>query len=182
MTIERPAPHVRRATIHDIDAIVAIYLANSRHHATLEPSRYRVPDEASVRARFTRMLEDPDDEDAHFVAEVDDRVVGALDAFRRPDGSPGSMRIPGRTAEFGVGVLEAWRGHGVGTALLAAVESWALGEGLEALVLEVAEENTAAARLYARAGYRPVTHTMVLPLAAEPHDDREPRGRGPGDP
>ena len=178
MTTERPAPHVRRATIHDIDAIVAIYLANSRHHAALEPSRYRVPDEPSVRTRFTNMLEDADDEDAHFVAEVEGRVVGALDAFRRPDGSPGSMRIPGRTAEFGVGVLEAWRDHGVGTALLAAVESWARGEGLEALVLEVAEENARAARLYARTGYQPATHTLVMPLAAAP-GDREPPERGP---
>jgi len=168
---EPEAPLVRRATADDIEAIVEIYLANARHHAALDPAAYRVPDAAAVRDRFTRMLEADDDEDVHLVAVVEGRVVGALDAFRRPDGSPGSMRIPSRTAEFGIGVLRAWRGRGVGSALIEATEAWARTQGLDALVLEVAEENEGAGRLYERLGYQPVSRSMAKPL------DREPEGR-----
>jgi RimJ/RimL family protein N-acetyltransferase len=164
-------PIVREATAADLEAIVEIYLDNARHHAAFAPDAYRVPDRAAVRDRFGRMLEAPDDEDAHFVAEVDGHVVGALDAFRRPDGSPGSMRIPSRSAEFGIGVLAAWRGRGVGSALIAAAEDWARAERLDALVLEVAEANGAAWRLYERLGYEPVSRSMAKPL------DRDPAGR-----
>jgi RimJ/RimL family protein N-acetyltransferase len=160
-------PRVREATIADLEAIVAIYLSNARHHAALAPDAYRVPTTEAVHDRFSRMLADPDDEDVHLVAEVQGLVVGALDAFRRPDGAPGSMRIPSRTAEFGIGVLPEWRGRGVGTALIAASEEWARREGLDALVLEVAEENAAAERLYARIGYRPTTRSMRKPVVRD---------------
>jgi GNAT superfamily N-acetyltransferase len=161
---------VRRATIGDIEAIVEIYLSNAHHHASIDPVAYRVPDADAVRDRFTRMLASDDDEDVHLVAVVGRRVVGALDAFRRPDGSPGSMRRPSRTAEFGIGVLGAWRGRGVGSALIEAAEEWAWAEGLDALVLEVAEENEGAARLYARLGYQPVSHSMAKAIGRNPAD------------
>ena len=157
-------PVVRAATAADLEAIVEIYLDNARHHAAIAPDAYRVPDLEAVRDRFGRMLEDPDDEDAHFVAEVDGRVVGALDAFRRPDGSPGSMRTPRRTAEFGVGVLDGWRGQGIGSALIARAEAWARTEGLDALVLEVATGNEAARALYHRLGYLPESQQLARPL------------------
>ena len=162
-----PGPAIRQATLADVDAIVEIYLSNARHHAALAPAAYRVPETDAVRERFTRMIENADEEDLHLVAEVDGRVVGALDAFRRPDGSPGSMRLPSRTAEFGIGVLAAYRGRGVGSALLAATETWARAEGLDALVLDVADENVDAERLYERVGYRPMSRTMTKPLVRD---------------
>ena len=110
------------------------------------------------------MLEVDDDEDAHLVAVVDGRVVGALDAFRRPDGSPGSMRRPSRTAEFGIGVLGAWRGAGSDRRSSRPAEGWARAQGLDALVLDVAEQNEAAVRLYSRLGYRTVSRSMAKPI------------------
>ena len=164
MTERAVVPLVREATAADLDAIVEIYLTNARHHAALAPDSYRVPEAAAVRARFSGMLEDPDDEDAHLVAVVDGRVVGALDAFRRPDGSPGSMRTPSRIAEFGIGVLEEWRGRGIGSALITRAEAWARAEGLVGLVLEVATENEAARSLYLRLGYVPLSDHLGKPL------------------
>ena len=164
MTESPGVPLVREATPADLEAIVEIYLANARHHAALAPDAYRVPEVEAVRTRFAGMLADPDDEDAHFVAEVDGRVVGALDAFRRPDGSPGSMRTPSRTAEFGIGVLEAWRGRGIGSALIARAEAWARTEGLEALLLDVATANEAARSLYLRLGYLPRSDHLGKPM------------------
>lgn len=161
------APLVRRATPDDLDAIVDIYLASARHHAALEPRTYRVPAIEDVRERFGRMLAESDPEDAHFVAEVDGRVVGAADAFRGAAGGPGSMRRPTRRAEVGIGVLDGWRGRGVGRALIAAAEAWARDEGLEILVLEVAAENEGASRLYDRLGYRPVSHELAKLIREE---------------
>ncbi len=164
MSRDPVAARVREATAADLDAIVAIYLDSARHHAALAPVEYCVPDEDAVRTRFGGMLQHADDEDAHFVAEVDGRVIGALDVFRRPDGSPGSMRLPKRTAEFGIGVLEEWRGRGVGTALMATAEVWARTQGLDALVLEVATRNEAAHALYERLGYHPVSQRLERPI------------------
>lgn len=164
MTDRSVVPLVREATAADVEAIVDIYLANARHHAALAPDAYRVPQREAVLDRFSRMLDERDDEDAHFVAEVDGRVVGALDAFRRPDGSPGAMRIPRRTAAFGIGVLEGWRGRGIGSALIERAETWARAEGLDALVLDVASENEGARGLYERMGYVPVSDHLGKPL------------------
>jgi len=168
MTGGDAGPRVRAAGVDDLDAIVEIYLSSAGHHATLAPERYRVPDPDAVRSRFRGQLEEAEPEDVHLVATVDGVVVGAADAIRRPDGSRGSMRIPGRTAEVGIAVLLEWRGRGIGTALLLAVEGWARAQDLDGLVLDVAAENEDAERLYRRLGYGAVSLTMARSLAPEP--------------
>ena len=56
--------------------------------------------------------------------------------------------------ELGMLVDRAWRGRGVGSALLAAAVTWARGRGLHKLCLEVFAHNTAAIGLYRRCGFR----------------------------
>ncbi|MCX9155490.1 GNAT family N-acetyltransferase [Niveibacterium sp. 24ML] len=46
-----------------------------------------------------------------------------------------------------------WRGQGLGLAAMAAVEAWARGLGAQRLSLHVFAHNTAACRLYAKAGF-----------------------------
>ncbi|MGE4012152.1 MAG: GNAT family N-acetyltransferase, partial [Alphaproteobacteria bacterium] len=55
-----------------------------------------------------------------------------------------------------IGVVPAWRRHGVGRALLAAAGEAAQSRGAYTLFLDVAADNTAALALYRRAGVRPV--------------------------
>jgi ribosomal protein S18 acetylase RimI-like enzyme len=74
------------------------------------------------------------------------------------------MRVPRRTAEFGIGVLEAWRGSGIGSALIERAEAWARSEGLDMLVLDVAAENEAARSLYLRLGYAPRSDHLAKSL------------------
>ncbi len=50
-------------------------------------------------------------------------------------------------------VLPEWRGRGVGTALLAAVERKARADGCCKLTLEVLDDNEGARRLYERLGF-----------------------------
>ncbi len=58
------------------------------------------------------------------------------------------------------------RGRGAGQALLDAVGVWARARGLERLELWVTEGNSAAARLYRRAGFIETGARDVLPANA----------------
>ena len=86
---------------------------------------------------------------------------------------PGSHHLVALTGEIEVGmvsgvitetickIIRMWvdpiaRGRGVGSALVAGVERWALGAGVEALHLSVSEGNEAAAALYRRCGFEDV--------------------------
>ena len=55
-----------------------------------------------------------------------------------------------------IAVAPAWRGHGIGAALLDALPAQARAAGKNRIGLNVDEANPAARRLYLRHGYRPV--------------------------
>jgi ribosomal protein S18 acetylase RimI-like enzyme len=55
--------------------------------------------------------------------------------------------------ELGMTVAREWRGHGVGSALLAAAIEWARGRGLHKLSLGVFTHNAAAIALYRKFGF-----------------------------
>jgi RimJ/RimL family protein N-acetyltransferase len=55
--------------------------------------------------------------------------------------------------DLGMLVDRAWRGRGVGSALLAAAADWARQRGLHKLCLEVFAHNAAAIAAYRKAGY-----------------------------
>jgi ribosomal protein S18 acetylase RimI-like enzyme len=157
-------PAIRPTRPSDVGRIADIYLSMARHHAALDPAEYRVPEHAAVVARFAGELDAADEADLHLVAEVAGLVVGSLDAFMRARPSAGSMRAARRSASIGIAVDEAWRGRGIGTALMDAAESWARDRDLDALELDVADPNGDARRLYERLGYGLVAHTLVKPL------------------
>jgi len=55
--------------------------------------------------------------------------------------------------EIGMAVAREWRGHGVGSALLAAAIDWARERGLHKLSLSVFAHNEAAIALYRKFGF-----------------------------
>ena len=77
------------------------------------------------------------------VAVAGGRVVGLLhvEASRHGFG------------EIGMAVDRAWRGRGVGSALVRTAVDWARGAGLHKLCLEVFPHNAAGIALYHRAGF-----------------------------
>ena len=81
------------------------------------------------------------------VALVGDELVGFLVAHRGH-----VMRVRHR-ADFSMAVLEDHQSRGIGTELLAAVDSWATSVGISRLDLTVMSDNVAALALYDRAGY-----------------------------
>lgn len=82
------------------------------------------------------------------VAEHDGEIIGNIDLT-------GSQRSRMRhTAMIGMGMLEVWRGQGLGTVLMEQVMLWAKHNPfLEQVWLEVYAENTAGVYLYKKCGF-----------------------------
>ena len=107
-------------------------------------------DDASWRRRVKR----PDGQ--AFVAVADDgRFVGMASGGSAPD-------HPEFAAVYGMWVAPEARGHGVGAALLRAVEGWARETGYSHIGLGVTTTNASAIRLYATAGYSELGQEMPL--------------------
>jgi ribosomal protein S18 acetylase RimI-like enzyme len=64
----------------------------------------------------------------------------------------------------GLAVLPAYRGRGVGTGLIAALEAWATGQGLSVIRLEVVDTNPRAEKLYRHIGFEAVREQTVWPV------------------
>lgn len=145
-------PTIRPSRADDFEALVELDLASARHHAALDPGFYRVPERAAVAAFLRRRLEDPDRN--VIVAVADGAVVGMVDVTIDSEPDPGSIVRPVPTVDIGISVLEAWRGRGIGHALMAAAEATAREQGVRRVVLDMASANDGAARFYDRLGYR----------------------------
>lgn len=82
-----------------------------------------------------------------YIARSDDQVIGWCDIVRQPfDG----MRHAGA---LGIGVLEDYRGRGIGKQLMQATLAAAADAGITRIELEVFAPNTTAIALYKRFGF-----------------------------
>lgn len=81
------------------------------------------------------------------LAEEDGRLVGFLEA------TGGGFRRNRHVTHLVVGVLGAYAGRGIGTALLREAERWAREHGIHRLELTVMVNNPAAVALYEKAGF-----------------------------
>jgi len=142
---------VRARRADDFEALVDLDLASARHHASIDPDSYLVPDRQAVAAFLERRLADPDRE--VLVAEVDGEVVGAVDITLVRPREPGSIVRPIPTADLGISVAEGWRDRGIGHALMAAAEANARARGAERMILDMSSANEGALRFYRGLGY-----------------------------
>lgn len=85
--------------------------------------------------------------DLALVAMVDGLIVGG-------GGLTGSrLKRFRHQAEIGIGILKAYWGKGIGSALMRALVEWAESNGVLRLTLKVAETNERAIRLYRKFGF-----------------------------
>ncbi len=137
--------------------------------------RFALPD-VLAQSTFGRYVDGWGRHDDAGIAVEDDAGAPIGVAWRRsfPAGRPGFGFVADDVPEISVAVRRPWRGHGLGTRLLRALEEQAQRAGIAALSLSVEAANPAH-RLYERRGYRMVaptenTHTMVLELSATAKD------------
>ena len=84
---------------------------------------------------------------ARLLAVAERRVVGALFIERM------AHPVNNHVATLGMAVDAAWRGKGIGAALMDAALKWARSAGVEKVSLEVYPTNEAALALYRRFGF-----------------------------
>ena len=89
------------------------------------------------------------------IAELDGQVAGTVGITGHRFQLPDSLRL------FALDVGPTFRGQGVGTTLIKAVEEQARHQGLKGVNLEVSVENADAIRLYERLGYRRLGEPVV---------------------
>ena len=131
---------VRPATLDDVDALVAMLVevaGEGRWIGTEAP--------VDTERRRRRMAED---------VEGDDAIVLVAEAGGTPVGQLGLRLDPYGVADLGMAVAAGWRGHGVGTALLAEAVERARKAGAHKIALQVWPHNAAALALYERFGFR----------------------------
>lgn len=137
---------IRRAEPGDAAGLVALARA-----IAAEPEGWLLADDAwrsvADERRYLRAARAMGDA-AVLVAEAPGgELVGRLSVAR--DVHPASSHV----ADLGVMVARAWRGRGVGRALMEAAAAWAREAGIEKLELHVFPHNAAAIALYDRLGY-----------------------------
>lgn len=144
---------IRPATVDDLDELVEVYLSAAAHHAAIDPAGYVVPTAADVAVRWRKRVESRGPDTECVVSVVDGRVVGSASIELVPPAGVGSMIRPLRMAEIGIGILDGYRGLGIGHRMIADLERWASDHGIERIILLVAHGNDGATRLYRRLGY-----------------------------
>jgi GNAT superfamily N-acetyltransferase len=158
---------IRPVTVDDLETLIEIYLDTARHHAAIDPEAFHVPSREAVAVRLRRRIDGRGLTGEYVAAMLDGVMVGSASIDLADPPSAGSMMRPIPTAEFGVSVVEGQRGQGIGRTLIAHLEEWAAGRGVERMVLNVAEANTDAIRLYHALGYteydRAMRKALVVP-------------------
>ncbi|WP_111495309.1 GNAT family N-acetyltransferase [Marinobacter bohaiensis] len=117
-----------------------------------------------------------------------DRVAGMLLAYRLPDAGEFEdldalpdfirplveleQRVPGSYYINMLATYPAYRHQGIGSALMARVDGWAIEAGCELISIQVFEKNEGAVRLYRRLGYMEVDSRPVVGHPSMPHDGR----------
>jgi GNAT superfamily N-acetyltransferase len=144
---------IRPATVDDLEELVVVYLSAAAHHAVIDPDGYIVPTPADAAIRWRHKVESRGPDTECVVSVVDGRVVGMASIEIVPSAGVGSMVRPLRMAEIGIGILDGYRGLGIGQRMIADLEGWAAGHGIERILLLVAHGNDGATRLYRRLGY-----------------------------
>lgn len=97
---------------------------------------------------------------AHYIVTKDGADVGLVGGAPRRD-RPGVMGL------FAMWIEPEARGSGAGAQLVEAVIAWARAGRFERVVLDVADENTAAIRLYERHGFVANGTAGTLPAPRE---------------
>lgn len=140
--------HIRSAQEDDLPSMLAIF-----NHAILTSTATYDYEIQTLEERQAWFVEKLANDMPVFVCESDDTVTGfaTYGPFRGKIG----YRF---TVEHSVYVVEAQRGHGVGTALLSSLIMAATFQGLHVMIAGIDADNAASVRLHRRFGFEQVAY------------------------
>lgn len=151
--------NVRGAAPFDYDALCAVIKEIDDYHQRALPHFFRQNlGVARPLSWLMDILANP--EMTLLVAEVEGNIVGFLWGILRaaPD-TP--LHMPRRWLLVDMlGVSEAYRGQGVGRALMESAEAWAKTRGINEVELTVWEFNESAQAMYTKLGYATTQRRM----------------------
>lgn len=137
------APTIRQIQLPDAESFRACLDAVARER------RYLAQVEALPIERIREFVDRSVASDAaQFVAIQDGRLIGWCDVF--PHWADALQHV----GTLGMGVLDGYRGRGIGEQLLRRTLAHALEKGIYRVTLEARSDNTRAIRLYERVGFR----------------------------
>src|SRR5512134_3806451 len=147
------APTIRLATPDDLDAHGAYVAAMHRENgagglwfgprAPEEPTGFDDAKKAWLAAGLAREIDEPDWIRMWHAVDDERRVVGGVNLRGN------RLRAEMHRCTIGIGLLAAYRGRGLGRAMLAVAVEWAEAQApLDWMDLGVFESNTPAIRLY----------------------------------
>ncbi|MEV6524757.1 GNAT family N-acetyltransferase [Longispora sp. NPDC051575] len=151
---------VRAATEADLDGLVASTAGLfAEDAATRDGLRNADWPQAHARAYEEGNLADPDV--LVLVADHEGTIVGHLTGTFHA-ASP--MWTAPKAHLVSLHVAAPWRGHDIGTRLVAEFRSWAAEKGAVQLRVSAYAANTAAIRFYQRHGFTPLETTLAVDL------------------
>ncbi len=170
-------PTLRRARCDDVPDIAALFRLSSGGVADYIWQSLAEPGEAPLDVGIRRYAREGVDFSYEncLVADESGAVVGMVNAFplQASDAPAGEddpvlrpyaeLEVPDSLYISGIAVLPPYRGQGLGSRMMLAMQERARGAGLARLSLIAFATNAASVRLYERLGYRIVDRRAVVP-------------------
>ena len=144
--VMKPRIAIRTPSDRDIPALVALVNVLAAENSNLFINPIDGPDGQATLKTYLDGIAVSGNE-AVFVAEADGVLAGLLTATR------GFHPAKRGVATIGIGVRPAYRGRGIGRALMRGIEEWAAEAGVHRLELSVVTSNLVAIALYRSCGY-----------------------------
>jgi GNAT superfamily N-acetyltransferase len=151
---------IRAPKLEDAGGLAQAPRDLGEQYVAYEPDRFHVPNAQAQAAWFQEALRKPPPENSIWlVAEVDGEAVGDAQAVLSEPATTAAIQPQldvGRRRVYlnWLAVQERCRSQGVGSRLLAAVESWARENGAELIVTDTnLRSNVGAVEFYERHGY-----------------------------
>jgi GNAT superfamily N-acetyltransferase len=153
---------IRPATPSDFDQLCKLWEVLDEHHRQLRPDLFRKPLGQRRDPTWVNGVIEAPDSDILVAEAPDGALVGlALLIVRTPPDLP--VRVAPPYVEIdNIVVLPLQGRSGVGSQLVAGSKAWARARGYAELQLTVYAFNAAALPFYAREGFAPLSHRMVL--------------------
>jgi len=148
---------IRHADPSDLDRLVELFMELVDHDVALgqrRPLRWSVDPTGFAQSRFSSALRTPSN---HVVVVVDplDNIVGTCHTSLMEEGHPCAAHVHTLVLE------EAYRGRGLGRALLDDAFQWSAENGVDEVSLDVAPRSTRSRGFYAQYGFEEAVVTLV---------------------